>query len=289
MRNEKDIRVVVLGAKGMLGSDLVDKLTQCGFKVVALDLPEFNITDNCQLTAALADADLVVNCAAYTNVDKAESEEELAYKVNAEAVENLGVFAAANGIRVIHISTDFVFDGMLDRPYTEDDPTSPVNVYGQSKLEGEKRLINTGARSCIIRVQWTYGHHGTNFIKKLLEFAKTRDSLKVVDDQTGAPTATTEAALAICRIAGMEDDFPQGIYHFAAAGFATRYQTAQFIITNSGLDTEVTPCSSSEFPSPAKRPNNSRFDCSKIERVLGCQIKPWQGPLEMFLKELPCR
>lgn len=286
MTADKDMKIVVLGAKGMLGSDLMETLAENGFCAVGLDLPEFDITDDSQLKAAVAGADLIVNCAAYTNVDKAESQKELAYKVNADAVGSLGAFARDKGISVVHISTDFVFDGKLNRPYTEDDDATPVNVYGQSKLAGERQLVESGAKSCIIRVQWTYGHGGTNFIKKLLEFAQSRDSLKVVDDQTGSPTATAEVASAICKVVGMTDVFPQGVYHFAASGYATRYEAAEFVIRHKGLSTEINPCKSSEFPSPAERPLNSRFDCSKIEHLLGEKIKPWQEPLEKFVKEL---
>jgi dTDP-4-dehydrorhamnose reductase len=279
-------KIVVLGAGGMLGTDLMKTIEQAGFEGLALDLPEFDISDADQLKSAVDGGDIVVNCAAYTNVDKAESEKELAYKVNADAAGMLGKFAAEKGVPVIHISTDFVFDGQLDRPYTEEDTANAISVYGASKLAGEQQLIESGAKACIIRVQWTYGHAGTNFIKKLFEFAKTRDTLKVVDDQVGSPTATVEVASAICRIIASDGDFPQGIFHFAAGGYVTRYEMAKFVFETKGLDTIINPCKSDEFKTAAQRPLNSRFDCTKIESLFGGEIKQWQIPLAEFVKQL---
>jgi dTDP-4-dehydrorhamnose reductase len=279
-------KIVVLGARGMLGTDLMEAIEKAGHQGYPYDLPDFDISDADQLKAVIASADVVVNCAAYTNVEKAESEPEIAYKVNADAAGMLGRFAAEKDIPVVHISTDFVFDGMLDRPYTEEDQTNAISVYGASKLAGEKQLIDSGAKACIIRVQWTYGHAGTNFIKKLFEFAQTRDTLKVVDDQVGSPTATVEVAKTICKIISKGDDFPQGIFHFAAAGYVSRYEMAKFVFETKGLDTVINPCKSDEFKTIAQRPLNSRFDCKKIEAVLGEKIKPWQTPLADFTTQL---
>lgn len=279
-------KIVVLGARGMLGTDLIKTLEQKGLQPVGLDLPEFDICDPDQLRSAVDTADIVINCAAYTNVEKAESDEQTAYKVNADAVGMLGEFARKKDIPVIHISTDFVFDGTGDKPYTEDDPTNAISVYGASKLAGEQKLIESGARSCIIRVQWTYGHAGTNFIKKLFEFARTRDTLKVVDDQVGSPTATSEVAAAICRIIAIEGGFPVGIFHFAAGGYVSRYEMAKFAFAKKGMSTVIEPCKSDEFPTAAARPLNSRFDCAKIQRLLGEKIRPWPEPMEEFLAQI---
>jgi len=278
--------VVVLGANGMLGTDLMAALKHAGYNAAGYDLPDFDITNPDQLKTAIDSADVLVNCAAYTNVEKAESEPELAYKVNADAVGMIGQCASQKGIPVIHISTEFVFDGNLDRPYTEEDQTNPISVYGASKLAGEHKLIESGVSACIIRVQWTYGQAGTNFIKKLFEFAQTRDTLKVVDDQVGSPTATTEVASAICTIISLGDQFPEGIFHFAAADYASRYEMAKFAFQNKQMTTTILPCKSDEFPTAAARPLNSRFDCSKIEKLLGQKIKPWTQPLQQFLTAL---
>jgi dTDP-4-dehydrorhamnose reductase len=279
-------QVVVLGARGMLGTDLAAILAKKGFKAHLLDLPDFDITDPQQLAEAVAAAagSTIVNCAAYTNVEKAESEPDLAYRVNAEAVGRLGrLAAAAAGAGVLHISTDFVFDGKGDRPYTETDPTNPINAYGKSKLAGEKLLAQSGCRFCIIRVEWTYGPAGSNFVKKLVDKAKKGSPLKVVEDQIGSPTATTEAAEAICKLL---PEPPEGIFHFAAAGFISRYEMARFIFDKLGMTVDLTGCKSSDFATAAVRPLNSRFNCSKIQSILAKPIRNWQEPLEHFLEQL---
>ena len=192
--------VAILGGKGMLGTDLASVCNRQGFDVKVFDLPEFDITDSQQLKQAVDAAGLIVNCAAYTNVDGAESETELAYQVNAEAVGRLGAIAKESDKWVLHISTDFVFDGRLDRPYVETDPANPINTYGRTKLAGEQLLSDSGCKHCIIRVEWTYGSAGNNFVTKLIQRAKDTKILKVVDDQFGSPTATTEVAKVICKL-----------------------------------------------------------------------------------------
>jgi len=279
-------KIVVLGANGMLGTDIIRTFQQKDILPIALDLPDFDICSPDQLKTAVDSADLIINCAAYTNVEKAESDSQAAYKVNADAVGMLGEFARKKDIPVIHISTDFVFDGLLDRPYTEDDQTNPISVYGASKLTGEQKLLESGAKVCIIRVQWTYGNAGTNFIKKLFELAQTRDTLKVVDDQVGSPTATTEVASTIRRIITIDGDFPTGVYHFAAAEYTSRYEMAKFAFETKGMSTVINPCKSDEFPTAAARPLNSRFNCKKIQNLLGIKIKPWQQPLAEFVTQL---
>jgi len=276
-------RIAVLGGRGMLGSDLVQTCRQRGFDPIVLDLPEFDITDDDHLQQAVAGAEIIVNCAAYTNVDRAESQSELAYRVNAEAVGRLGAVACEAGKWVLHISTDFVFDGSGDKPYVETNHPNPINTYGKTKLAGEQLLARSGCEYCIVRVQWTYGSAGNNFVTKLIQRAKSQDTLKVVDDQTGSPTATVEAARVICELLRKK---PEGIYHFASTGYITRYGMAEFILDKLSMDANLLPCKTSDFPSPAKRPLNSRFDCSKITRLLDEPIGYWQRPLELFLRQL---
>jgi len=276
-------RIAVLGGRGMLGSDLVQTCRQRGFDPIILDLPEFDITDADHLKQAVVGADIIVNCAAYTNVDGAESQDELAYQVNAEAVGRLGTIAREAGKWVRHSSTDFVFDGCGDKSYVETDLPNPINTYGKTKLAGEQLLARSGCEYCIVRVEWTYGSDGNNFVKKLIERAKSQDTLKVVDDQTGSPTATIEAAGAICELLRKK---PEGIYHFASAGYVTRFGMAEFILDKLSMDANLLPCKTSDFPSPAKRPLNSRFDCSRIMRLLDEPIECWQAPLELFLRQL---
>jgi dTDP-4-dehydrorhamnose reductase len=276
-------RLVILGGKGMLGTDLAGICLQEGFDVTILDLPEFDITNQQQLKQAVPPKGIIINCAAYTNVDGAESHAELAYNVNAEAVGQLGTFVKQADAWLLHISTDFVFDGRLDRPYCESDSPNPINAYGKSKLAGEVLLSKAGCRSCILRVEWTYGSGGNNFVSKLIQRARTGEALKVVADQTGSPTATTEAARVICKLVRKK---PEGIFHFASAGYVSRYIMARFIFDKLDMDVNLLPCKTSDYKSAAQRPLNSRFDCKKITAFLGEPIESWQKPLEAFLRNL---
>ncbi len=278
-------QISVLGAKGMLGTDLMACGRDQKINVQGYDLPEFNITDAQSLEKIVGASSCIVNCAAYTNVDRAEQEEPLAAQINGDAVGVLAHLAAGAGVPVIHISTDFVFDGLLDRPYVETDKPNPINAYGRSKLEGEKHLAEVGCRYCLLRVEWTYGRAGVNFVKKILEAAQTRPVLKVVDDQVGSPTATKEVAAVIGRIL-KKKEFPEGIYHLAADGYASRYEMAQFLCRIKGIQTPIEPCKTADFPSPAKRPLNSRFNCRKLESLLGKKMKPWQESLTEFLEQI---
>ncbi|HOQ05890.1 MAG TPA: dTDP-4-dehydrorhamnose reductase [Anaerohalosphaeraceae bacterium] len=277
--------IVILGARGMLGTDLTACCLKHGLEVRAYDLPELDIRNEEDLKEAMNGCRAVVNCAAYTNVERAEQEPELAMQINAEAVGLLGRAAAWYGVPVMHISTDFVFDGTLERPYVETDPPNPLSAYGRSKWEGEKRLVSSGCRFCIVRVQWTYGRAGTNFVVKLLEAAKSRPVLRVVEDQVGSPTATSELAEVLVQMLGLPV-FPEGVFHAAASGYTSRYEMARFICQVKGLPNSIEPCRTSEFPSAAKRPLNSRFDCRKLRSVLGKDMRPWQEPLREFLEQL---
>jgi dTDP-4-dehydrorhamnose reductase len=274
-------KLAILGGKGMLGSNLNVAAAASGWLVQIYDLPEFQITDIQQLEVAIKSCDCVVNCAAYTAVDKAESEPELCEAVNAEAVGELGRIAAAAGKYVIHISTDFVFGDLIDIPQSETDQPNPLNVYGCSKLHGEQLLAATGCRHAIIRAEWTYGRHGNNFISKILALAKERESIQVVSDQVGAPTPTADLVQVI--LCFMENH-TEGLYHFAADGFASRYEVAEFIVRQAQLETRVLPCLSSAFPSPAVRQKNSKFNCAKIDRILDFQRSAWRDALKDFIK-----
>jgi dTDP-4-dehydrorhamnose reductase len=278
-----EARVAILGGKGMLGSDLVFVCQQHRLITRVLDLPEFDITNENHLANALKDVDAVINCAAYTNVEKAESESERAYKVNAEAVGRLGSAAKKAGVWVLHISTDFVFDGTSDKPYVETDTPNPINVYGASKLAGEKLLVENRCQYCIMRVEWTYGLAGDNFVAKLIKRAKAGGRIKVVDDQIGSPTATIEIAKAICRLLPNK---PEGLFHFASAGYVSRFEMAKFIFEKLNMSVDLSSCKTADFSPVAARPLNSCFNCGKIESLLGEQIAPWQVSLERFLEKL---
>ena len=275
--------IVIIGAKGMLGSDIIAALELQNAKVLKLDLPEFDITNSEQVAEAIEGKDVVINCAAYTDVEKAEAEPQKALQINAEAVGRLGEIAKNLGTKVIHISTDFVFDGELDRPYCETDEVNPINVYGQSKLEGERLLLAANPDACVIRVEWTYGVNGNNFASKMIELSKKYSSLKVISDQIGSPTATTEVADAILELA---NDVPAGIFHYAAKGYASRYDMAKFIFDSLDIKVNLEKCDSSEYKTAAKRPLNSRFDTGKVQGLLKKPIRPWDAVLKEYLEQL---
>ncbi len=275
--------VALLGGRGMLGMDVAAACAQRGYEVRTYDLPDFDVTNPDHLRRAVETADVIINCAAYTNVDGAQSQSQLAHRVNGEAVGRLGQLAREGGKWVLHVSTDFVFDGGLDRPYSESDPPHPINEYGKSKRAGEVLLQQSGCSHCLVRLEWTFGRHGRNFITKLVERARTTKALNVVSDQVGSPTATAEVAQAFCDLV---EQRVEGLFHFASAGYVSRYDMAAFVFDHLGLKMELQPCRTSDYPAPAARPLNSRFDCHKIEPLLRAPIAPWQRPLEHFLREL---
>lgn len=267
----------------MLGTEVAAACRRQGLDVHIHDLPEFDITSISHLRQAAGSADTIVNCAAYTNVDGAESESVLAHRVNAEAVGRLGEIARESDKWVLHISTDFVFDGRLDRPYAETDVPSPISEYGRSKLAGEQLLQASGCDHCTLRLEWTYGSHGNNFITKLLHRAQAGGAVSVVDDQVGAPTATTDVAAAMLK---MMETRATGLYHFANAGYASRYDVAAFVFERLPQAVALNRCRTADYPAPAARPLNSRFDCRKIQALLGESIAPWQESLEKYLRQL---
>jgi dTDP-4-dehydrorhamnose reductase len=274
--------ITILGGRGMLGSDLAALAVGRGLSVRVFDLPEFEITDAQQVEAAVSKSEVIVNCAAYTNVEKAESDIESANQINGYAVGRLGQIAKEAAVPVLHISTDFVFDGKKEGPYLETDATGPLSVYGTSKLLGEKLLSQSGCEYCIVRVQWTYGAGGDNFVTKILAAAEKNDELNVVDDQVGSPTSTLEVANVLCDLLTM-DEFPTGTYHLAARGYANRFEMTQYLFDRLGIKTKVCPCKSSDYKTAAQRPLNSCFNCAKLEGLLGRPMPTWQEMLNNYL------
>ncbi len=279
--------VAVLGGRGMLGADLVAALRRAGYAATPFDLPECDVTRERDVALALADVQAVINCAAFTNVDGAESAPEAARAVNAEAPGRIGRLAAQRRIYVLHVSTDFVFDGTQDRPYRETDKPRPVSVYGATKLAGEEAVLASGCRGAVVRVQWTYGQSGNHFIGKFLARALARDDLLMVSDQIGSPTWTQDVSAAFLDLLGAR---MEGLFHYAAAGYATRFDVARAILELRGLSGKrLTPCRTADFPAAARRPLNSRFDCAKIDAVLASPRPHWRDSLARFLRawEMP--
>ncbi len=273
--------VAVLGSNGMLATDIRQALAARGYAVLPFCRPDWDITRTDDVRVAAASAPVIVNCAAYTQVDRSESDTDLAHYVNAVATGELGRWAADHGAYVVHFGTDHVFDGDQTRPYAEDDTPCPVNAYGQTKLEGEERLVASGCDYLILRLEWTFGCGGENFLSKVLRAAAEHDEIRVVDDQTGAPTPTVDVSNVVCDLLERRTT---GLYHFAANAYATRFEIAEFVASTRGLNTRVLPCGSAEFPSVARRPLNSMFDCSKIDGLLPCGRRHWRDGVREYLR-----
>jgi dTDP-4-dehydrorhamnose reductase len=277
--------VVVLGAGGMLATALVDALEARDLHYVALGEQTLDITYEGRVTVILKGLNpvVVINAAAYTDVDGAEADRALAYEVNAVGAGNVASAAFGLGARVIHISTDYVFDGLKGAPYSPDDKANPINVYGASKLEGENLVRENNGDHLIVRTSWLYGPKGKNFVTTMLDLGCSLSALDVVDDQTGSPTYTRHLAAAIIKL--IYHPF-KGICHLTNAGQCTWNEFAREIFLQRGMQVEVRPVPTEAFPRPALRPPNSVLDCTMTYQYLGKPMPFWQVALEDYLKEV---
>ena len=285
------MRVLVTGGNGQLGTEVVREFNRLGHEVLA-PLPEeldFLDPDKLAARAAALQADWIVNCAAYTLVDRAESEPGQAFTINRDSAGRLAAVAAQTGGRMLHISTDFVFDGKQSRPYREDDEPGPLSVYGRSKWEGDEAVLAALPGAIILRTAWLYGIHGHNFVKTMLRLAREGKPLRVVDDQVGTPTWTADTVQAMAALVTAE---ASGVFHFTDAGETSWCGFARAIITEAAqlgfeLKTRtVAPIPTSEYPTPATRPHYSVLDTRKIQPYLASPIPPWRDSLINMLKEL---
>jgi dTDP-4-dehydrorhamnose reductase len=290
------MRVLITGAAGQVGYELL-RLVPEGFEARGLDSAALDITQAGQVEAAVAEffPALIINAAAYTAVDKAETDVECAWAVNRDGVANLGTAAERLGIPVFHISTDYVFAGDADRPYRETDATSPTGVYGASKLAGEKALAAACNRYLVLRTSWVFGAHGNNFVKTMLRLGTERDSLSIVADQQGGPTSAASIATALWQLAERyrrEQSLPWGIYHFSGVPYCSWFDFADAIFQQAkqiGLLDKVPQLSAiatADYPTPAKRPAWSVMDCSKLFEQLELDAPRWQEDLAEVLAEL---
>jgi len=277
------------GAAGMLGQDLCALAESAGFTCLRTGL-ETDIADVASVRDYLHAhrPNIIVNCAAYTAVDKAETDTQENHRVNADGPAVLGACAAELGIGVVHVSTDYVLQGVAPEPLREDSPKGPRNAYGRAKAEGEERLAAANPRHWIVRTAWLYGLHGNNFVKTMLRLMSTKDSLTVVDDQQGNPTWTMDLAQALLRIVSQEEQ--PGIYHFSGAGvtswygFACEIQTQALALGLLERAVPISPVSSSAYPTPAQRPAWSALDKTKIAKAFGVQVPSWQDSLRCYLE-----
>ena len=286
------MRVLVTGAGGQVASAL-QKLKPAGVELVPLSQTELDITDRDMVRRRMAilDPDVIINAAAYTAVDKAESEAQVAEQVNGDAPGYLAEAAHANGARLLHISTDFVFDGKADSPYRPDAATAPLGVYGMSKLHGEQRALQAShGAALVLRTAWVYAANGHNFVRTMLRLLGERGTVKVVSDQRGSPTWADSVARALW--AAVDQPKFRGIHHWTDAGVASWYDFAMAIAAEGrqlGLlktPVEVFPITTAEYPTPAKRPAYSVLDRSSTEAGLGLTATPWRDNLKKMLLEL---
>lgn len=285
------MRVLVTGGDGQLGTEVVREFTRLGHEVLAPSPEEIDFLDPDTLAARAGalQADWVVNCAAYTQVDRAESEPGQAFTINRDSAGRLAAVAAETGGRMLHVSTDFVFDGKQSRPYREDDEPAPLSVYGRSKWEGDKAVLAALPGAIILRTAWVYGVYGNNFVKTMLRIAGEGRSLRVVDDQIGTPTWTVDIVQAM--VALVEAD-ASGVFHFTNAGETSWCGFARAILAEAmqlGFEVKtrtVAAIPTTEYPLPATRPHYSVLDTRKIQPYLASPIPPWRDSLIKMLKEL---
>jgi len=287
----------LIGNKGMLGTELSLLLGKSGLSFAGTDR-EVDITSKAALTASCAElaekqpVKWIINCAAYTAVDKAEDDAETCRALNEQGAANIAAIANNAGAKLIHLSTDYVFDGKGERPYREDDATAPTGVYGLTKRDGEIAVTGNNSRSYIIRTAWLYGKHGNNFVHTMLKLMNERDEVKVVNDQRGSPTWAFDLSsviITLIKTAYSGKEIPFGIYHFTGEGNITWFDFAEEIYKQGReagkikKDCAVNPCTSAEYPAKVKRPAYSVLDKSKIKTALGIKIPAWNESLREFL------
>lgn len=289
------MKILVTGSSGQLGCEIRRHSADSGheyiFTAVRTNEKEpwlfpLDITDEKSVMEAVTpDIDVIINCAAYTDVNRAESDPDAAYKVNALAADNLAKAALEADALLIHISTDYVFDGEASMPYVEDAPTAPCNVYGKSKLAGEEAVISSGCRYMIFRTSWLYSNTGRNFFLTMADLLAEKPTIKVVMDQTGTPTYAYDLAYFICGLIDGGKLDKTGVYHYSNEGVCSWYDFAKEICMLFGHTCRIEPCLTEEFPSPAARPHYSVMDKTKVKETFGIEIPHWKESLILAVRE----
>ncbi len=272
-------QIVIVGSGGMLGRHVTDVFGEKYPNTVCATRDEIDITDYWRTRSELErlGADAVVNCAAFTDVDGCETQKDVAHEVNAEGAGNLSRACREVGARILHVSTDFVFDGNQSTPYREDDPTSPQSIYARSKLEGEQQVAATNPDHLIVRTAWLYGLYGPNFVSAILGAAQSEEPLQVVNDQLGTPTYAYDLALGLARLVGMDTS---GVVHFANSGVCTRYEFAVEALRLAGINRPVESVGTDQLQGrPATRPAFSALDTGKFTELTGVLPRPWEEAL----------
>lgn len=279
------MKILVTGATGQLGHDVAEELAKRGHEPIGVGSADMDITSEEQVRKIFdrVRPEAVVHCAAYTAVDRAEDEPELCRRINAEGTRRIARFCREYGCKLLYISTEYVFEGEGERPWEPDDTPNPLNVYGQSKYEGEQAVQECLDKYFIVRISWVFGLHGGNFVRTMLRLGRERGAVKVVDDQIGSPTYTRDLSILLADMAESEK---YGIYHASNEGFCSWYEFAAEIFRKAGLRVDVTPVDSGSFPTKARRPHNSRINKDKIVKNGFNKLPPWQDALERYLREL---
>ena len=279
------MKVLVTGAKGQLGTDLMNELAKRGIEGIGVDVQEMDITDAeaCRCVIKNSGADAVIHCAAYTALDAAEDNVDLCRRINGEGTRNVAQACKEADTKLMYISTDYVFDGQGTRPWEPDDERHPLNVYGQTKYEGELAVEELSDKYFIVRIAWVFGVAGKNFIKTMLRLGKERGAVSVVDDQIGSPTYTYDLARLLVDMIQTDK---YGRYHATNEGLCSWYEFAKEIFRQAGMDVPVTPVSSDAFPAKATRPSNSRLNKDKLSENGFERLPAWQDALGRFLKEI---
>jgi dTDP-4-dehydrorhamnose reductase len=293
MDDRAGMRLALIGSGGMLATKIRELAPVC-YELFPLDLPEFDLTDPEQVSGILGEIapHLIVNCAAFTNVDGCETAEEAATLVNGQGPLHLARTAMETGAVLVHISTDYVFDGTGHSPYTEDDPPNPMSAYGRSKRAGEKAILNSGLEKFfIVRTSWLYGPGGKNFVETIARLAGERKELRIVADQVGSPTYTADLAAAIFNLVASPSPRAYGLYHFANEGFCSWHEFAAEIVAQlrkrgAPLSVErIVPIRTEDYPLPARRPAWSVFSKEKYRQATGADIPSWQESLVRYMEE----
>ena len=279
------MKVLVTGAKGQLGTDLMHELEKRGIEGIGVDVQEMDITDAeaCRRVIKNSGADAVIHCAAYTAGDAAEDNADLCRRINGEGTRNVAQACKEADTKLMYISTDYVFNGQGTRPWEPDDERHPLNVYGQTKYEGELAVEELSDKYFIVRIAWVFGVAGKNFIKTMLRLGKERGAVSVVDDQIGSPTYTYDLARLLVDMIQTDK---YGRYHATNEGLCSWYEFAKEIFRQAGMDVPVTPVSSDAFPAKATRPSNSRLNKDKLSENGFERLPAWQDALGRFLKEI---
>lgn len=291
------MKILITGAQGQVGSELTTIAKQCNYEVIATTRSDLDISqlDNVNSYILKVKPNIIINAAAFTAVDKAEEEQDIAYAINRDGAKNLAIACSTQNIPLLHISTDYVFDGSKEEAYRENDEVAPLGIYGISKWQGEEEIRSHLSHHIILRVAWVFGANGNNFVKTMLRLAADRNELNIVADQFGGPTSAKSIAKTLLKLVDIyheDNNLEWGTYHYCGKGKTSWYNFAKEIFHQANIsgvlnkEIQINAIKTAEYPTPAKRPKNSMLDCTKIMNTFGIDTQDWQSELKQVLSEL---